>query len=367
MAVRSFSLPDLGEGLQEAEIIEWHVSVGDRVVADQPLVSVETDKAVVEVPSPWSGTVTTLCAEPGDILNIGDLLAEVDDGGRADQGAIVGSLEPETIVGTAEKPRKPPPMPATSQIRAAPAVRAHAREMGVDLADIKGTGAQGIITRTDVDAAAGGRPSRNTGARRSMARAMAKAHASVVPATVMDVAEITPWYDPATDVTVRLVRAVCAAATAEPALNTWYDPKGEFDPQPPGVALGIAVDTQQGLYVPAIADAETLSPDQLRTRLDDLIARVRGRRAAADTAQRPTITLSNFGAIGGRHAALVVAPPQVAILGAGRAYETAAWRNGAAARAVNLPLSLTFDHRAATGGEAARFLAAAVADLEMPE
>ena len=127
------------------------------------------------------------------------------------------------------------------------------------------------------------------------------------------------------------------------------------------------MDTPQGLYVPVIAGADTLDQVRIRASVDEATDRVRKRRPDAETRQIPTISLSNFGPIGGRHAALVVTPPQVAILGAGRAYDIAVWRDGAPARAVELPLSLTFDHRAVTGGDAGRFMAAVTADLGKPE
>lgn len=374
MAVRTFTLPDLGEGLEEAEIVEWHVSEGDRVVADQPLVSVETDKAVVEVPCPWSGTVSALRAAPGDILKIGDALADFGDDNRDDVGAVVGNLDADIAVHPEPKPRQISPARSASAVQAAsiqavPAARVRARELGVELAEVTGRGPGGAVTRADVEAIVSERaaPRQLTASRRSMARAMARAHAVVVPATVTDVADITAWHSDTADVMVRLVRSICAAVAAEPALNTWYDPDGTFGPQPPGIALGVAADTPQGLYVPVIADIGEMTPDEIRAQLDDVIARVHARQPLSDGVQTPSISLSNFGPIGGRHAALVVTPPQVAILGAGRAYETVVWRDGAPARAVNLPLSLTFDHRAVTGGEAARFLSAAIADLELPD
>jgi len=367
MAVSTFTLPDLGEGLQEAEIVEWHVSEGDRIVADQPLVSVETDKAVVEVPSPLSGTVSALYAQQGDVLPVGAALAEIDDGKRADPGAIVGDIAREASPPAAPTEAPPPRDRAQSDpgVKAAPAVRALARNLGVALAGVAGSGPGGAITRADVEHAAQGSPqSGPSAARRSMARAMARSGAAVVPATLMDVANVTSWHAPGADVMVRLIRAICRAAHAVPALATWYDPEQAFGSAPGSLALGIAVDAPHGLYVPVIGDVATLSPDALRARLDDLIARVRDRRPQAAGRLTPSITLSNFGPLRGRHAALVVTPPQVAILGAGRVYDGVAWHDSGPARAALLPLSLTFDHRAATGGDAARFLAAAIADLE---
>jgi len=365
MGLRTFNLPDLGEGLAEAEIVEWHVAEGDRVVADQPLVSVETDKAVVEVPSPWSGTVTAIRAQPGEVVAIGAPLADIDSAAAADQGAIVGELKPSPA------PPPPPTMPAPERgatPRAVPAARAKARELGVALAEVSGTGPGGAITVADVVRHAGAPgPAQGPGARRAMARAMARSHAEVVPATLTDVADVTGWFSPDADVMVRLLRAITAAAAAEPALNGWYDPDGRHGPAPEGVHVAFAVDTPQGLYVPVLHGAEALAPAGMRARLDELVAAVRDRRLTREAQQGATVTLSNFGPIGGRHATLVVTPPQVAILGAGRAYDTVAWQDGAPVRRVALPLSLTFDHRAATGGETARFMAVVIGDLERPD
>mgnify|MGYP001826001315 CR=1 FL=1 len=268
--------------------------------------------------------------------------------------------------GTPDRSGTPRPMErrTAGQVRAAPAARALARARGLDLASLAGTGPGGTITREDVERASAPAPSA-TSARRSMAAAMSRANA-VVPATLMEGADITAWHTPEAKIMLRLIRAVCAAARAEPALNRWYDPDGAFGTQPPGVHLGIAVDAPTGLYVPVLSRADTASPDDLRVRLDELIAAVRARKPLSDPRAVATMTLSNFGPIGGRHASLVVTPPQVAILGAGRAREIAGWKDGTAQRVVELPLSLTIDHRAATGGDAARVMAAVVADLQEP-
>ncbi|MCX8102103.1 MAG: E3 binding domain-containing protein, partial [Geminicoccaceae bacterium] len=196
----TFRLPDLGEGLDEAEIVAWHVAVGDHVVADQPLVAVETDKAVVEVPAPRSGRIRALLAEPGAIVKVGAPLVEFEDAEPADAGAVVGTLA------RAEAPSPGPDraaVAAAGSIKAAPAVRRRAAELGVDLARLLPTGPDGTITIADVEAAAqSGRPAAATegearavellplrGVRRAMARTMARAHAEVVPATVVDEAD----------------------------------------------------------------------------------------------------------------------------------------------------------------------------------
>jgi len=353
----TFSLPDLGEGLQEAEIVAWHVSAGDHVIADQPLVSLETDKAVVEVPAPYSGTITRLIAEEGDIIKIGAPLVEIDRGKPADAGAIVGDLS------EAPAPVRSKPNPTETGVRATPAVRRLAAEKGVDLEAVHGTGPGGAITSRDVEAVAdglnGGEPLR--GARRSMAKAMARAHANVVPATVTDLADISGW-GADDDVTSRLIFAIAAACREEPALNAWFD--GQRRQLHDQVDLAIAVDTDDGLFAPVLRDIGHL-PDPISA-ISDLKRSAQNRTIAPDAMKRATITLSNFGMLGGKFAALVVVPPQVAILGAGQIADAVLPIDGQPVIRRTLPLSLTFDHRAVTGGEAARFLSAIRGDLERP-
>jgi len=367
--MRLFRLPDLGEGLQEAEIVAWHVTAGDRVVADQPLLSVETDKAVVEIPCPQSGRIERLCAKAGDLLPVGAPLVEfAADAADSDTDSLVGEL-PAAPAATPPTEPKPAAAPdAAAGIRAAPAVRARASKLGIELSALSGTGPDSTITMADVDAAAadtGVEPLR--GPRRWMARAMARAHAEVVPATVTDEADVDAWWAPDAAVSLRLIRALCAGCRAEPALNAWFDAAGESRHLHQQVDLGIAVDLPQGLIVPVLRAADRGSAEDVADRLEALLQQAAARTLAREDMRDPTITLSNFGTLAGRHAALVVLPPQVAIVGAGRAGPQAHAHDGAVAVRVMLPLSLTFDHRAVTGGEAARFLAAMIADLERAE
>lgn len=375
--MRTFVLPDLGEGLHEAEIVAWHVSVGDTVVADQPLVAVETDKAVVEIPAPWSGRIAALHGAPGDIVETGNALVDfADDADRTEFTGIVGDVS-----GPA-----PPPVPAAARavtpaprasvnapgiVQASPAVRALAKRLGVDLSEVTPTGPGGLASAADVERAAR-TPAEDTtfealrGPRRAMAEAMTRSGAEVVPATITDEVDVEAW-SPGTSATVRLVRAICVACEAEPALNAWLESGATGRRVHNHVDLGIAVDTPEGLFVPVLRNAGALDGVTIRSRLDELIAAVRDRSIPVEDLRGATITLSNFGSLGGRHAVLVVVPPQVAILGAGRAIPRVVAVNGEAAVHRVLPLSLTVDHRAVAGGEAARFLAAVVADLERPD
>jgi len=376
----TFRLPDLGEGLEEAEIVAWHVAVGDHVVADQPLLSVETDKAVVEIPAPRSGRIAALLAEPGAIVKVGAPLVEFEDVEQPDAGSVVGTLV------RAEEPAPPPspaPHAAEGAVKAAPAVRRRAQELGVDLSRVVPSGPEGTVTMADVEAAAAGaRPPTGggplaggstaaellplRGVRRAMARTMARAHAEVVPATVVDEADVGRWPE-GTDVTLRLVRAIAAGCRAEPALNARFLSEAEGRVLEARVDLGIAVDLPDGLIVPVLRDVTNRTAADLRAGLDRLKRDVRARTIPLAELRGATITLSNFGMLGGRFAQLVVVPPQVAILGAGRIREDVRVVAGAIRITRLLPLSLTFDHRAVTGGEAARFLQAVIGDLELPD
>jgi pyruvate dehydrogenase E2 component (dihydrolipoamide acetyltransferase) len=187
----------------------------------------------------------------------------------------------------------------------------------------------------------------------------------VVPATVSDDAAVDAWRDG--DDTIRLVRAIVAGCAAEPALNVWYDSQNQGRRLHAKIDLGIAVDTGDGLFVPVLRDVANRDPADLRLGLDRMKADILARTIPPEELRGATITLSNFGSLSGRYAAPVVVPPQVAILSTGRAVPRVVAVDGRAAVHKIMPLSLTFDHRVVTGGEAARFLAGVIADLERPD
>jgi pyruvate dehydrogenase E2 component (dihydrolipoamide acetyltransferase) len=247
-------------------------------------------------------------------------------------------------------------------------VRALARKLDVDLELVQASGPDGTITRADVERAAksltdAGPAERLAGMRRAMAQRMAAAHAEVVPASVTDEADIGDW-PVGEDATIRLVRAIAAACKAEPSLNVWYNATAGERRLVKRIDIGMAVDTEEGLIVPVLRNVGERDARDLRAGLDRMRADAQARSIPPDELRGATITLSNFGMIGGRFASLVVVPPQVAIIGAGRIGERAVVRNGEIAVRRVLPLSLTFDHRAVNGGEAARFLVALKSDLE---
>jgi 2-oxoisovalerate dehydrogenase E2 component (dihydrolipoyl transacylase) len=285
-----------------------------------------------------------------------------------------------------------------------------AKKLGVDLARVAPTGAGGVVTMQDVKqaAAAGtarigatpaaappamrapapaaapandprslaGKPVRTTpptvqatgqpeqlkGVRRNMARVMADAHAKVVPTTLCDDADIQAW-TPGNDITVRLIRALVRACKAVPELNAWFDGDAGTRTLHNRVDVGIAVDTPEGLFVPALRNADVLDAAGLRAAINRIRDQVRDRSIPAEELKGYTISLSNFGVFAGRYATPVVVPPCVAIVAAGKLRHELVPVMGGIETHRLMPLSLTFDHRAATGGEAARFLKAMLDDL----
>ena len=457
---KQFLLPDLGEGLPDATIVEWYVKVGDVIRLDENLVSMETAKAVVDVPSPVSGKVLKLAGNAGDIIVTGTMLAEFevdpslpqraegqdtghhhgpakgagshapsdgdkviasDEGGeisetdkpqpgKEDAGTVVGAMQVgNAVVSEAAV--------AVGGVKAVPAVRAMARKLGVDIARVRASGPDGTVTMQDVKqaaadgsaksgaapaparaaaqaaaapapapapaarstlsqsgkpmrtqppgVAASGQPEQLKGVRRNMARVMADAHAQVVPTTLVDDADLHAWLGKQ-DITARLVRAIVVACKTVPALNAWFDGANLTRTQHPHVDLGIAVDTEDGLFVPALRNADMLDGNGVRAAIKRLRAQVEDRSIPSSELSGYTISLSNFGMFAGRYATPVVVPPCVAIVGAGKLSHDVVAVMGGIEVHRRMPISLTFDHRAATGGEAARFLAALLDDLAQP-
>ncbi len=390
----TFLLPDLGEGLPDAEIVTWHVKEGDAVKVDQLMVSVETAKAIVEVPSPYNGIITKLHAAAGDVVGTGEPLVDF----QLDKEESVAAPTPEshapasgTVVGM---------MPVTGeiieeqsllrrsrhavgdQVRAVPAARALARRLNVDLAQVGGSGKDGVITLDDVLAAAPLESPRKKpvaeapkgirrredggellhGPRRAMAHSMSLSRDEIATCTIFDDADVHAWAE-GTDITVRLIRSIAAAVREEPGLNARFDPSGPSRILFDHIHLAVAVDSPEGLIVPVIRDIDKKSGAELRTAVDQLRKSVRERSVAPEDMRGYTFTLSNFGTLAGRYATPLVVPPAVAILGTGRLQKDVVPTATGIEVHRRIPLSLTFDHRCITGGEACRFLAALIRDL----
>jgi pyruvate dehydrogenase E2 component (dihydrolipoamide acetyltransferase) len=452
MTNKKFFLPDLGEGLPDATIVEWHVKVGDVVRLDENLVSMETAKAVVDVPSPVSGKVLALAGATGDVIITGAWLTEFEIDPNLPQRAE-GQDTGHHHGAPHEEPTPPQPSPASKGgsdnedagtvvgamqvgnaviaeaalavggVKAVPAVRAMARKLGVDLARVQASGPDGTVSMADVKAAAAnpaalapaphraavppaspspspapaaarsaaadsgrstlsqagkpmrtqppgvtasGQPEQLKGVRRNMARVMADAHAKVVPTTLVDDADLHAWIGKQ-DITARLIRAIVTACKTVPALNAWFDGDNLSRTLHPQVDIGIAVDTDDGLFVPALRNADMLDARGIREGINRLRTQVEARTIPASELSGYTISLSNFGMFAGRYATPVVVPPCVAIVGAGKLCHDVVAVMGGIEVHRRMPISLTFDHRACTGGEAARFLKALLDDLGLPQ
>jgi 2-oxoisovalerate dehydrogenase E2 component (dihydrolipoyl transacylase) len=425
----TFNLPDLGEGLAEAEIVRWHVNVGDAVTVDQPMLAVETAKAVVEVPAPFTGVVKTLHGQPGDVIATGAPLVDFETANSAalsrgatsaaptrapavstgrvssDAGTVVGNMPTSDIelvetahAGSTHYRTNGSTTLTGGRLRAAPAARALAKRLGVDLATLKGTGRGGVIIVDDVIAHSSirsngtstpGRPTapgglnapagttilatpaapafpggeKLRGLRRAMSQSMSLARDNVTNCTLFDDADLQRWPE-GQDLTTRLLRAIAAGSQAEPALNSWYDGNTQTRRLMTRVDVGMAVDTGDGLIVPVIRDVGNRTTAQLRAEIDRMKSAARDRTVTPDDLRDATFMLSNFGMIAGRYATPIVVPPMVAILGSGRLSRDVVAADGGIEAHLRMPLSLTFDHRCVTGGEAARFLAAVLRDLE---
>jgi pyruvate dehydrogenase E2 component (dihydrolipoamide acetyltransferase) len=372
MAMNEFKLPDLGEGLSEAEIVDWHVAPGDRVVENQPLVSVETEKAVVEIPAPYSGVVSEIVVPIGEFVPVGGVLLRFETGPKPDEGTVVGAIEDDTgsenrSVEAEQDENHATTIRSSTPVKATPHARKLAEQHNINLTDLSGTGPEGAITREDVKAVLKGSNESGVGeklrgVRRTMARAMASSGSQVVPATLMEKIDISLWTDH-DDTTPRLVRAMGRACLKQPALNAWFEAQNERRILHSKVNIGLAVDTDDGLIVPVLCDVNEQDISTLRKAIDYLVRAAHARSLARSQLQGQTISLSNFGMIGGLYANLVVVPPQVAILGAGRIHAALIPSDQGPATVTHLPLSLTFDHRAVTGAEAAQFMNAILEDL----
>jgi pyruvate dehydrogenase E2 component (dihydrolipoamide acetyltransferase) len=337
------------------------------------MVSVETAKAVVEVPVPFSGTVTALHGAVGDVLATGSPLVDFDS------GTVVGSM-PRTCdeefvdLSTVATPAARD----ATRFRAVPVARALAKRLEMDLGAIEGSGPDGLIRLDDVLARAGidrrrtppglDAPPGSTaeplrGARRAMAHSMSVSRDQVSGSTVCDDADIHGWTHRG-DYMVRVVRAMIAACAAEPSLNAWYDSANNSRILLGQIDLAIAVDTDGGLIVPVLRDIRNKTPGELRSAIAAQKEAARRRTVQPADLRDFTLMLSNFGTLAGRYGIPLVVPPAVAILGSGTVREDAVVAAGAVVAHRRMPLSLSFDHRCITGGEACRFLAAVIADLE---
>ncbi len=420
------TLPVLGEGIEEAEVIQVLVTPGDTVAADQPLIEIETDKATVEVPAPSAGVVGDIAVSQGATIKVGALILTLTEGGAtrepapAEPPATAEAPPAETSEAPAPAPTPvaeatpPPPAPvapaaprttpAGRRALAAPSVRKLAREIGVDIEAVTPTGRRGRVTLADVKAQAkqamqqlatgGSGPAAPAplpdfsvwgpvdkqplkGIRRTVTRRMAQAWQTVPHVTQHDQADIsefeavrksTKQTDPDLPLTVTaLAVAVAAAALREfPQFNASLDvARGEIVYKQ-YVHIGVAVDTERGLLVPVIRDADTKSLGELSTEISALATKVRAGDATPDDLQGGTFTITNLGGLGGTAFTPIVNYPEVAILGLSRSTRAPVWANDRFEPRPIMPLSLSYDHRLIDGADGVRFLRWIATRLEHP-
>ena len=445
-------LPELGENIEAGDVAAVLVSPGDQVAKDAPLLELETDKAVVEVPAPEAGVVAAVHVKAGDTINVGDTIASLDTAGpgtaspgtaspgtaspgtagaengagveaAVDSGAPEAPARPEVPEPPAAEPAAEPPgrtadaaapqpaPPAAAPepaggrpIPATPAVRRLAREIGVDVNTVTGTGAGGRILLDDVKAAAkrllqapaaGAAPAAPplpdfaqwgpvertplNAVRRTSAAHLTSVWQTVPAVTQQDKADVTELerlrkhYGPRAEaaggkltVTAILVKVAAAALKVFPQFNASIDlPRSEVVHKR-YYHVGIAVDTEHGLLVPVIRDADRLNVFAIARALGDLSARARARKLTLAEMQGGTFTISNLGGIGGSHFTPIINAPEAAILGVSRAAWEPVWQDGAFVPRLRLPLSLTYDHRLIDGAAGIRFLRWVVEALEQP-
>jgi 2-oxoisovalerate dehydrogenase E2 component (dihydrolipoyl transacylase) len=430
MALFTFKLPDIGEGIAQAEIVGWHVKVGDRVEEDQPIADMMTDKATVEMESPVAGTVVRLAGEPGDQVSIGSMLVEIEVEG---EGSIAAAPPPseETIAaetagesvmekpfplqgrGLGESavgertsdvaPHDSPPTPALpaeagrEHILASPAVRARAKELGIDLRQVKASGANEHerIRHADLDAyllygqgqgyAPAGRMARRPdetvkviGMRRRIAENMAASKRHIPHFTYVEEIDVTALEDlraqlnagrgerPKLTLLPLLIVAICKSLPDFPMLNARYDDEAGVVTRHGAVHLGLATQTDAGLMVPVIRDAQDRNIWQLAGEIRRLADAARSGKAKSEELSGSTLTLTSLGPLGGIATTPVINRPEVAIIGPNRVVERPVFRGREVVAAKLMNLSISCDHRVVDGWDAASFVQAVKRRLEAP-
>jgi pyruvate dehydrogenase E2 component (dihydrolipoamide acetyltransferase) len=407
-----FRLPDLGEGLTEATLMRWLVAVGDPVMVDQPIAEVETAKSVVEVPSPYGGTVAVLHGAEGELLLVGAPFVEVSEVGgdvstepaapetsseeRGGSGnVLIGYGTRESVsTGRTRKPRggattvATAPSPVGPVAVRSPIVRRLAHEHGVDLHTVTPTGPEGIVTRDDVlrasspatEAAGEGvvRTEPLTMLRRTVAAKMTRSRSEIPEATVWVDVDVTEFWtvraamaDPATgtrapSLTAMIAKYVLKALENYPVLGARLSADGSSLEYVDGVHLGVATDTERGLMVPVIRNAERLSIGQLDEEIVAVAEAARSGSATSAQLSGSTFTLNNYGTFGVDGAAPIINHPEVALLGIGRMIERPWVVDGQIVPRRIAQVSLVFDHRVCDGGYASRFLREIVDSMEHP-
>jgi len=419
-------LPDVGEGIAEAELVEWHVKIGDVVSADATLAAVMTDKATVEIPSPVDGEITWLGADIGDKVAVGADLIRLKVPGETGV-ADVQQPHPRPAAAEAARPTPAPtPPPAARENRsrafapppaierqarasapqrvaraavlrpvASPAVRLRAREAGIDLRQVPGTGPAGRITHEDLDAFATGRPGiarspalqpksavedvKVVGLRRRIAERMAVAHARIPHITYVEEVDVTALEElretlnrrkrqeqPRLTLLPFLMRAMVSAIAKQPRLNALFDDEAGIIHQHAGIHIGVAAQTDAGLLVPVVRHVEGLGLWECAAEVGRLAEAARTGTARREELSGSTITITSLGAMGGVATTPILNHPEVAIVGINKIMTRPVWDGSSFVPRKMMNLSSSFDHRVIDGWDAATFVQAIKALLETP-
>ena len=353
----SFKLPDLGEGLTEGEVARWLVAVGQEVAEDDPLVEIQTDKATVEIPSPYAGTVLEIRVAEGVVAPVGAVLVVIGEPGEA----LSVEAPSDTASQVAMAPSAPP---QAGRVQATPLVRKVAEELGVDLATISGSGPGGRITDADVRAAASsaveGRREPLRGVRRLIAEHMTRAHREVPPVTWV---EDCDFEDVELERLLATVVAACVQALAKfPELNARLE--GDAIVYLDRYDVGVAVQTEQGLVVPVVRGAGSLTVDEIDTEIRRLAEGARSGSLTPEEVRGSTFTVTSAGKLAGLFQTPIVNHPEVAILSIGRIAPRPVVRDGQVVVRRTGTIAITFDHRVVDGARAAEFGLSVIETIE---
>ncbi len=410
MGIYEFKLPDIGEGVVEGEVVEWLVSVGQSIAEDDPILSVMTDKATVEIPSPVDGTVVEVIGEPGDILPVGGVCIrmEVEGDGNASEDAEAPPAAESTPTKVTSTPTPAPtPAPAPARVSSAsaeplgsvatrplasPAVRRAAREGGIDLTSLRGTGPSGRITHDDLAAWARGstgaasrsRRSDTTevpviGLRRRIAEQMARSYSNIPHFSYFEEVDVTELEalrahlnatraegQPKLTYLPFIMQALVKALGDRPECNATYDDEAGVVTRHGAIHLGIATATDRGLYVPVVHHVEAMDLWKTASSMIEVTTAARDGTASLDVLSGSTFTITSLGRMGGLGATPIINHPEVAILGVHNAVETPVVRNGQIVVRRMLRLSSSFDHRVVDGFDGASMVQALKGYLEHP-
>ena len=371
-------MPDLGEGTVESEIVAWRAGVGDAIEADQPLVDVMTDKATIEITAPVSGTLLSIAGEAGDVIAVGAELAVF----ATEKGTELNSVPSESALA--------PARPQTS-----PAIRRMARERGIDLNEINGTGPNGRITRADIEACPdpAGKPAvaesgpettgvheiKLVGLRRKIAEHMSLSASRIPHFSYVEEVDVTDLEQlrrqlnetrqenrPELTYLPFIMQALVKVASEFPRCNAHFDDERQVITQFDPVHIGIAVQTGDGLMVPVIRHVETLDLWQCARELRQVAEKTRTGKARRDELTGSTITITSLGALGGIVSTPIINHPEVAIIGINRTQQRPVFQNNGVTPRLMMNISSSFDHRVVDGHDAACAIQALKHNLEFP-